>query len=398
MSKTVVLGVTGGIAAYKACDIVSRLRKLNIDVYVIMTKHAAEFVSPLTFQSLSQNYVTVDMFESPKSWDIEHISLAKRADVFLIAPATANVIAKISAGIADDMLTTTVMATRAPVVIAPAMNTNMYENPITQGNIERLESFGYHFIQPGCGRLACNDIGRGKLEDPEVIVEHVEFMLNRSDRLKGKKIMITAGPTTENIDPVRFISNRSTGKMGYSLAGIAAQMGAEVTLISGKTDQKPPFGIKRFIEVQSALEMYDACTEFFDETDVVVKSAAVADYRPKNISASKIKKQPGDMSIELTRNPDILMELGKRKKDQILVGFAAETDDLIENAMKKIKNKNLDLIVANNVKEEGAGFGHDTNVVSMIDKDMQVQNLPMMSKVELAIKIYDRIIDMLNKK
>ncbi len=398
MAKTVVLGVTGGIAAYKACDIVSRLRKLNIDVYVIMTKHATEFVNPLTFQSLSQNYVTVDMFESPQSWDIEHIALAKRADVFLIAPATANVIAKISAGIADDMLTTTVMATKAPVVIAPAMNTNMYENPITQENIKRLENLGYLFIEPGCGRLACNDVGRGKLEDPQFIVEYVEFMLKKSSALKGKKVMITAGPTTEDIDPVRFMSNRSTGKMGYALAAAAALMGAQVTLISGKTNLKPPFGITRFIDVKSAQDMYDTCIEYFDEMDIVVKSAAVADYRPKNISSSKLKKQPGDMTIEFTRNPDILMELGKRKEDQVLVGFAAETDDLTENAMKKIKSKNLDFIVANNVKDEGAGFGHDTNVVSIIDKNMDIQNLPMMSKDELAIKIYDRIIDMLNRK
>lgn len=369
MSKTVVLGVSGGIAAYKACDVVSRLRKENIQVNVIMTKHATEFVSALTFQSISQNPVAVEMFEPVTNWDIEHISLAKKADIFLIAPATANVIGKIANGIADDMLSTTVMATKAPVVIAPAMNTNMYENPVTQANIQKLKDLGYIFIEPGYGRLACGDLGPGKLAEPDLIVENIKFLLNKTDELKGKNVLVTAGPTQEAIDPVRYITNKSTGKMGYALAYQAALMGAKVTLVTGPTNIEIPFGISEVIKIKSAGQMYEAVTSRFDEMDIVIKSAAVADYKPKNISDSKIKKSDSDLVLELDRNKDILFELGKLKTKQVLVGFAAETDDLIANAQKKLAKKNLDFIVANDLKQEGAGFAGDTNIVKLLFAD-----------------------------
>ena len=298
--KTVVIGVSGGIAVYKACDVVSRLKKLNANVHVIMTKSATEFVTPLTFQSLSQNYVVSDMFEEPKTWDVEHISLAKKADVFLIAPATANVIGKVANGIADDMLTTTVMATTGKVLIAPAMNTNMYRNPILQRNISILKELGYNFVDPDSGRLACGDIGEGKLASPEKIVDAVVDLFNEDKKdLLGKKIMITAGPTVESIDPVRYLTNRSTGKMGYAIAKMAANRGADVTLVSGPTNIEPPSNIKKLIKVQSAKDMYDAIIDNFDENQVIIKSAAVADYKPKNYSDKKIKKSTDDLIIEL---------------------------------------------------------------------------------------------------
>ena len=313
--KTVVIGVSGGIAVYKACDVVSRLKKLNANVHVIMTKSATEFVTPLTFQSLSQNYVVSDMFEEPKTWDVEHISLAKKADVFLIAPATANVIGKVANGIADDMLTTTVMATTGKVLIAPAMNTNMYRNPILQRNISILKELGYNFVDPDSGRLACGDIGEGKLASPEKIVDAVVDLFNEDKKdLLGKKIMITAGPTVESIDPVRYLTNRSTGKMGYAIAKMAANRGADVTLVSGPTNIEPPSNIKKLIKVQSAKDMYDAIIDNFDENQVIIKSAAVADYKPKNYSDKKIKKSNDDLIIELDRNKDIAYELGKIKK------------------------------------------------------------------------------------
>ena len=297
-NKTVVLGVSGGIAVYKACDVVSRLKKLNANVHVIMTKGATEFVTPLTFQSLSQNYVVSDMFEEPKTWDVEHISLAKKADVFLIAPATANVIGKVANGICDDMLTTTVMATTGKVLIAPAMNTNMYKNPILQKNINTLKELGYNFVNPESGRLACGDVGEGKLASPETIVNAVVDLLNNDNKdLLGKKIMITAGPTVENIDPVRYLTNRSTGKMGYAIAKMAANRGADVTLVSGPTNIAPPSNIKKLIKVQSAQDMYNAIMDNFDENQVIIKSAAVADYKPKNYSDKKIKKSNDDLII-----------------------------------------------------------------------------------------------------
>lgn len=398
MSKTVVLGVSGGIAAYKACDVVSRLRKENIQVNVIMTKHATEFVSALTFQSISQNPVAVEMFEPVTNWDIEHISLAKKADIFLIAPATANIIGKIANGIADDMLSTTVMATKAPVVIAPAMNTNMYENPVTQANIQKLKDLGYIFIEPGYGRLACGDLGPGKLAEPDLIVENIKFLLNKTDELKGKNVLVTAGPTQEAIDPVRYITNKSTGKMGYALAYQAALMGAKVTLVTGPTNLEIPFGISEVIKVKSAQQMYEAVTSSFDEMDIVIKSAAVADYKPKNISDSKIKKSDSDLVLELDRNKDILFELGKLKTKQVLVGFAAETDDLIANAQKKLAKKNLDFIVANDLKQEGAGFAGDTNIVKLLFADGNIEELPIMTKNQLSKEIYDKIIYIMHNK
>ena len=397
-NKTVVIGVSGGIAVYKACDIVSRLKKLNANVHVIMTNNATEFVTPLTFQSLSQNYVVNDMFEEPKTWDVEHISLAKKADVFLIAPATANVIGKIANGICDDMLTTTVMATTGKVLIAPAMNTNMYRNPILQRNITILKELGYNFVNPESGRLACGDVGEGKLAQPEVIVnEVVNLLIDKEKDLQGKKIMITAGPTVESIDPVRYLTNRSTGKMGYAIAKQAANRGAEVTLVSGPTNIAPPSNIKKLIKIESAKEMYNAIIENFDDNQVIIKSAAVADYKPKTYSDKKIKKNDDDLVIKLDRNKDIAYELGKIKKDKILVGFAAETNDIIENAKGKIQKKNFDFIVANDLTEEGAGFGTDTNIVKIIDKEGNINKYPQMKKDEVANVILDKVKSLLKK-
>lgn len=394
--KTVVIGVSGGIAVYKTLDVVSRLRKLGVNVNVIMTKSATEFVTPLSFQSLSQNYVVCDMFEDPKTWDVEHISLAKRADVFLIAPATANVIGKIANGIADDMLTTTVMATKAKVLIAPAMNTNMYENPILQRNINTLKELGYNFVEPESGRLACGDTGKGKLASPETIVDEVVKMLSKDQDLKGKSIIVTAGPTVESIDPMRYITNRSTGKMGYSIAKEAIERGADVTLITGPTNLTPPQNLKKLVKIESAKDMYEAVLENLDENDVVIKSAAVADYKPKNYSNKKIKKSDDDLVIELDRNKDIAQEIGKIKNNKILVGFAAETNDLIENASLKIKKKNLDFIVANDLTKEGAGFGVDTNIVKIIDKEGNITEYPKMKKEEVANIILDKIKELLS--
>lgn len=394
--KTVVIGVSGGIAVYKTLDVVSRLRKLGVNVNVIMTKSATEFVTPLSFQSLSQNYVVCDMFEDPKTWDVEHISLAKRADVFLIAPATANVIGKIANGIADDMLTTTVMATKAKVLIAPAMNTNMYENPILQRNINTLKELGYNFVEPESGRLACGDTGKGKLASPETIVDEVVKLLSKEQDLKGKSIIVTAGPTIESIDPMRYITNRSTGKMGYSIAKEAIERGADVTLITGPTNLTPPQNLKKLVKIESAKDMYEAVLENLDENDVVIKSAAVADYKPKNYSNKKIKKSDDDLVIELDRNKDIAQEIGKIKNNKILVGFAAETNDLIENASLKIKKKNLDFIVANDLTKEGAGFGVDTNIVKIIDKEGNITEYPKMKKEEVANIILDKIKELLS--
>ena len=394
--KTVVIGVSGGIAVYKTLDVVSRLRKLGVNVNVIMTKSATEFVTPLSFQSLSQNYVVCDMFEDPKTWDVEHISLAKRADVFLIAPATANVIGKIANGIADDMLTTTVMATKAKVLIAPAMNTNMYENPILQRNINTLKELGYNFVEPESGRLACGDTGKGKLASPETIVDEVVKFLSKGQDLKGKSIIVTAGPTVESIDPMRYITNRSTGKMGYSIAKEAIERGADVTLITGPTNLTPPQNLKKLVKIESAKDMYEAVLENLDENDVVIKSAAVADYKPKNYSNKKIKKSDDDLVIELDRNKDIAQEIGKIKNNKILVGFAAETNDLIENASLKIKKKNIDFIVANDLTKEGAGFGVDTNIVKIIDKEGNITEYPKMKKEEVANIILDKIKELLS--
>ncbi|MGE5632897.1 MAG: bifunctional phosphopantothenoylcysteine decarboxylase/phosphopantothenate--cysteine ligase CoaBC [Caulobacteraceae bacterium] len=389
-NKNIVLGVCGGIAAYKACELVSRLKKLNANVNVVMTRSAAKFVAPLTFQSLSLNQVSVDMFEAPRYWEVEHISLAKLADVFVIAPATANIIGKLANGIADDMLSTTVMATKAPVIIAPAMNTNMYENPVVQRNIGILKSLGYIFVEPEEGRLACGDVGKGKLADPAVIERAVIETLGLKEDFKGRTILVTAGPTREAIDPVRFISNHSTGKMGYAIADAAAKRGAKVYLVSGPTNLEVPVGVTRF-NVVSADEMYSKVLELFPESDIIIKSAAVADYAPEHASEQKLKKTDDDLTIKLKKNPDILYELGKIKKNRILVGFAMETENLIENAATKVNKKNLDFIVANDLNVEGAGFGTDTNVVKIIDREGKIESLPIKTKLEVANIILDRI-------
>ena len=389
--KTVVIGISGGIAVYKVLDVISKLKKLGANIHVIMTKSATEFVTPLSFQSLSQNYVVCDMFEEPKTWDVEHIALAKKADVFLVAPATANIIGKIANGIADDMLTTTIMATKAKVLIAPAMNTNMYENPIVQKNISILKELGYTFVEPESGRLACGDVGKGKLSTPDNIVNNIIDLLTQKQDLKGKKIMVTAGPTIESIDPMRYITNRSSGKMGYSIANEAIKRGADVTLISGPTNLTPPQNLKKLIKIESAQDMYKAVINNLNENDVIIKSAAVADYKPKNYSEQKIKKSDDDLIIELDRNKDIAYEIGKIKNNKILIGFAAETNDILDNAMKKIKKKNLDFIVANDLTKEGAGFGSDTNIVKIIDKEGNITDYPKMKKEEVANVILDKI-------
>ena len=395
--KTVVIGVCGGIAVYKACDLVSKLKKTGVNVHVIMTKSATEFVAPLTFQTLSQNYVVEDMFESPKTWDVEHISLAKKADVFVLAPATANVIGKVANGIADDMLTTTIMATKAKVLIAPAMNTNMYENPVVQRNIQTLKDLDYKFVEPESGRLACGDIGSGKLASVDTIFNSIIELLEIKKDLEGTSMIITAGPTVESIDPVRYITNRSTGKMGYSIAKKSIERGADVTLVSGPTNIVPPQNLKKFIQIESAEDMYNAVLENMDENQVIIKSAAVADYRPKEYSDNKIKKSDDDLSIRLDRTKDIALELGKIKNNKILVGFAAETNDLLENAKNKIQKKNLDFIVANDLTQDGAGFGVDTNIVKIIDREGVVQEHPKMKKEEVADVILDKIKTLLNK-
>ncbi|HYE80592.1 MAG TPA: bifunctional phosphopantothenoylcysteine decarboxylase/phosphopantothenate--cysteine ligase CoaBC [Clostridia bacterium] len=391
--KNIVLGVSGGIAAYKACELVSRIKKLDAEVHVIMTDSAARFVTPLTFQSLSLNQVASDMFEVPKYWEIEHISLAKLADVFVIAPATANIIGKLAGGIADDMLSTTVMATRAPVIIAPAMNTNMYENPVVQRNISILKDMGYSFVEPEEGRLACGDVGRGKMADPSVIEGVIIEVLSRTQDLAGKTVLVTAGPTREAIDPVRFISNHSTGKMGYAIAEKAARRGARVHLVSGPVSLDTPFGVTRH-DVVSAEDMYNKVMELFPACDIVIKAAAVADYVPATTYSQKVKKTSGELELKLRKTHDILYELGKIKGDKIIVGFAMETEKLIENAAQKVRNKNLDFIVANDLHEPGAGFAADTNVVKLIDREGNIESIPLKKKLEVADIIIDRIRDL----
>jgi len=394
--KSVVLGVTGGIAVYKAVDIVSRLRKKGAEVNVVMTKNAQQFVTPVTFQALSNNPVVTDMFDEPKTWDTEHISLAQKADVFLIAPATANIIGKMIGGIADDMLSTTVMATKAPVIVAPAMNTDMYVNPVVQRNIDQLKNLGVEFIDPASGRLACGDMGLGKLAAPEDIVEYVEHVLLRSDILSGKKILITAGPTVERIDPVRYITNRSSGKMGYALARQAAHMGAEVYLVSGPTSMKTPVGVN-LVKIESAEQLNEEAKRHAD-ADIIIGAAAVADYRPAEIADRKIKKSDDDLSIPLVRTPDVLLGLGKSKKEgQLLVGFAAETNDVKANAIKKIEKKNLDMIVANDVSQAGAGFQGDTNVIQIIERGGNVHDFDLMTKDEAAVEILKNVARFIQK-
>ncbi len=396
--KNVVLGVTGGIAAYKACEIISQLKKLGASIDVIMTRSATEFVTPYTFQSLTGNSVIVNMFESPKYWDMEHISLAQKSDLILVAPATANLMGKVANGIADDMLSTTIMASDKPVVFAPAMNTKMHENPVVQKNLKTLEKLGYHFVDPKGGILACGDEGKGKLQDVEIIVEKVKEILTRNSEepekdLEGLTFLVTAGPTREIIDPVRFLSNHSTGKMGYEVARAAVNRGAKVILLSGPSTLEVPFGVE-LIRVETAVEMYDEAMRLYDEIDVLVKTAAVSDYRPKEIAKEKMKKGERNEEIELTliRNPDILLELGKRKgANKIHVGFAAETHNVLEYGKDKLKRKNLDFLVANDVTEEGAGFAHDTNRVHYIHKNGEMTSSETLKKEVIAQEILDRI-------
>lgn len=393
MSKCVVIGVTGGIAVYKALDVISALRKKDIEVHVIMTESASKFVNPLTFQSISQNMVVTDMFAEPKAWEIQHISLAQKADLMLIAPATANVIGKISNGIADDMLSTTVMATKAKVLIAPAMNTNMYQNPIVQNNISKLKDFGYKFIEPASGRLACGDIGIGKLADVNTIVERViEELEDKEQDLLGKKVLVSAGPTIAPIDPVRYITNRSTGKMGYAIAKEARDRGAEVILVSGPTNLEPPKNVK-IINIKTNEEMKKEILQNFKWADIVIKSAAVADYKPKEYSKEKIKKGEGDLNICLTRDNDILKFLGEIKTHQVLVGFAAESDNVLENAERKLKNKNLDFIVANDITSSDTGFGSEDNKVVILSRNNEKLELEKMSKKKVASNIFDMILE-----
>ena len=393
MSKCVVIGVTGGIAVYKALDVISALRKKDIEVHVIMTESASKFVNPLTFQSISQNMVVTDMFAEPKAWEIQHISLAQKADLMLVAPATANIIGKISNGIADDMLSTTIMATKAKVLIAPAMNTNMYENKIVQNNISKLKDFGYKFIEPASGRLACGDVGIGKLADVNTIVERVlEELEEKEQDLLGKKVLISAGPTIAPIDPVRYITNRSTGKMGYAIAQEARERGAEVVLVSGPTNLNPPKDVT-IINIKTNEEMKNEILQYFEWADIVIKSAAVADYKPKEYSEEKIKKGDGDLNLCLTRDNDILKSLGEIKTHQILVGFAAESNNVLENANKKLKNKNLDFIVANDITSSDTGFGSEDNKVVILSKNDEKLELEKMSKKEVASNIFDMILE-----
>lgn len=396
--KTIVIGVTGGIAVYKVCDLVSRLKKLNATVKVIMTKSAAQFVSPLTFQTLSAGKVYTEMFEYLDHWDVEHISVAKSADVFLVAPATANVIGKIRHGIADDMLTTTIMASTAPKVIAPAMNTNMYMNPVVQDNMKALKNLGYIFAEPDSGYLACGDVGAGRLTDAENIIAKLEEVLNPYKPLKGRTVLVTAGPTQESLDPVRYLTNHSTGKMGYAIARKAVELGAKVTLISGPVNIEKPDGLLKFIGIKSADEMFEAVKDELDSIEIVIKSAAVADYRPISVADNKIKKKDGNLNIELERNPDILKYIGQHKGNKILAGFAAETENIIENGKRKLVSKNLDFIIINNIKETDAGFGSDTNIVTILDKYGVQKDYEKMLKDEVAGEILNKIIEISSQK
>ena len=395
--KTVVLAVSGSIAAYKIASLASALGKLHADVQVLMTQNATNFINPITFETLTGNKCLVDTFDRNFQYSVEHVALAKRADVVLVAPASANVIGKIANGIADDMLTTTVMACKCKKIISPAMNTQMFENPIVQDNLKKLEHYGYEVIQPAVGLLACKDVGAGKMPEPETLLEYILREVAYEKDLKGKKILVTAGPTQEPIDPVRYLTNHSSGKMGYAIAKVCSMRGADVTLVSGKTAIKPPLFVD-VVPVTTARDMYEAVTSRFDQQDIVIKAAAVADYRPKTISDQKVKKADGELSIEMERTDDILKYLGEHKReDQFLCGFSMETEHMLENSRKKLEKKNLDMIVANNVKVEGAGFAGDTNIVTLITKDDETQ-LPLLSKEETAVEIMNKILEITAEK
>lgn len=389
--KTVILGVTGGIAAYKSAWLTSLLVKAGADVQVIMTEHAREFIAPLTFEALTNQRCHTDTFDRNHEYSTEHVSLASRADAVIIAPATANVIAKLACGIADDMLTTTVLACDCPKIVVPAMNTRMYENPVTQDNLEKLRKYGMTVVEPAAGRLACGDVGKGKMPEPDVLFQYVHMACAFEKDMAGKKVLVTAGPTQERIDPVRYITNHSTGRMGYSIAKICALRGAEVTLVTGQTALEPPLFVD-VVPVVSARDMYEAVVERSGEMDVIIKAAAVADYRPAVTSDEKIKKSDGDMAIAMERTDDILGYLGQHKEPgQFLCGFSMETQNMLENSRAKLRKKNLDMIVANNLKVKGAGFGTDTNVVTIITADME-KELELMSKDEVAARLLDEIL------
>lgn len=389
--KTIVLGITGSIAAYKIANLTSMLVKQHADVYVLMTENATNFINPITFETLTNHKTLVDTFDRNFNYNIEHVSLAKKADVVLVAPASANVIGKIANGIADDMLTTTVMACKCKKLISPAMNTQMFENPIVQDNLKKLEHYGMTVIQPDVGLLACKDVGAGKMPSEQVLMDYILREIRYEKDMVGKKVLVTAGPTRESIDPVRFISNHSTGKMGYAIARVAMERGADVTLITGPVSIAPPPFVK-VINVVSAEDMFRAVQEYSLEADIVIKSAAVADYTPATVAEEKIKKQDGDSSLELVRTTDILKWLGEnRKNGQFLCGFSMETENMLENSRAKLIKKNIDMIVANNLKVEGAGFGVDTNVVTLITKEDTVE-LPQMSKEAVAEKLLDKIL------
>lgn len=388
--KTVVLGVTGSIAAYKMADLASKLSKLHCNVQVIMTKNATNFINPITFETLTNNKCLVDTFDRNFQYSVEHVALSKQADVVLIAPATANVIAKMAHGLADDMLTTTVLACTCPKLVAPAMNTQMLHNPITQDNLEILKRYGFEIIEPATGMLACKDVGEGKLPDTDVLLDYLLKTIAFEKDMKGMRVLVTAGPTQEALDPVRYITNHSSGKMGYAIAKNAMLRGAEVTLVTGETAIEKPRFVK-IVDIKSAADMFDAVTNLAKEQDVIIKAAAVADYTPVTVSEDKMKKTDDDLVIPVERTKDILHYLGTHKKEgQFLCGFSMETKDMVENSRKKLEHKNLDMIVANNLKQEGAGFGVDTNVVTLITAEEEVA-LDVMSKEKVAEKILDEI-------
>ena len=389
--KTVLLGVTGSIAAYKIASLASALKKLHADVHVLMTENATNFINPITFETLTGNKCLVDTFDRNFQYSVEHVSLAKKADVVMLAPASANVVGKIAHGIADDMLTTTIMACKCKKIVAPAMNTDMFENPIVQDNLKVLEHYNYEVISPAVGYLACGDTGTGKMPEPQTLLAYIEKEIACEKDLKGKKILVTAGPTQEAIDPVRYITNHSSGKMGYSVAKAAMLRGADVTLVSGRTAIEPPMFVK-VVPIVTAKEMFDAVTSVSDEQDIIIKAAAVADYRPAVVSSEKVKKKDGEMSIALERTDDILKYLGEHKKEnQFLCGFSMETQNMVSNSRAKLEKKNLDMIAANNVKEKGAGFQGDTNVLTLITQEEET-SLPLMSKEDAANQLLDKIL------
>ena len=396
--KQIVLGVTGGIAAYKACDLTSRLKKAGAQVYVILTKNACQFVSPLTFETLSNHPAVTDTFARPETWEVEHVALAKRADLFVIAPATANILAKMACGIADDMLSTTVLATRAPVLVAPAMNTGMWENAATQRNVETLKQRGVHFIGPDGGYLACGDSGAGRMSEPAAIAEAIDALLHPRRDLEGLSVLVTAGPTQEKIDPVRYITNRSSGKMGYAIARAAQMRGARVTLVSGPTQLQTPQGVEK-VDIVSTQDLYQAMMVHAPQADIVIQAAAPADFTPDTVAEQKIKKQgDGMLTLSFRQTPDVAAAVGKNKRPgQVLIGFAAETNDVMKNAGAKLKKKNLDMIVANDVTAPGAGFDVDTNIVTFVTAEKK-ETLPCLPKTQVADELLDRALKLMQKR